>query len=112
MTPALTRMLTLEAPSRTPDGAGGFTETWAALGTLWAEVTPGTGREAELSELPVATVPLKITVRAAPHGAPSRPAPGQRLRDGARIFRILAVTEAEPRARFLTCFARQEEVRA
>ena len=30
----------------------------------------------------------RITVRSAPYGAPSRPAPEQRFREGTRVFRI------------------------
>lgn len=52
---------------------------------------------------------FRITVRAAPQGAPSRPTPLQRFRDGARLFAIEAVTEADPEGRFLVCFAREEE---
>lgn len=106
--PALTRKLVLEAPERTPDGAGGFTTTWTVLGTLWAEVKPGTGRERAAEFATVARIPYRITLRAAPEGAPSRPRPEQRFRTGTRIFRILAVTEADPGARYLTCFAEEE----
>jgi head-tail adaptor len=92
MTPQLTRRLVLEAPERLADGAGGFSEVWAPLGTLWAHVAPGTGREAAGQLVTMSSVPLRITVRAAPQGSPARPRPEQRLRDGGRIFRILAVT--------------------
>jgi head-tail adaptor len=34
----LSRRLVLEAPDRVPDGAGGFSETWVALGHVWAEI--------------------------------------------------------------------------
>ena len=60
--------------------------------------------------LSISTIPYKITVRAAPHGAPSRPIPGQRFRDGVRIFRILSVTELDKGSRYLTCVAREEEI--
>lgn len=106
--PKLNRKLTLEAPVRVMDGAGGYSESWTALGELWAEIRPGTGREAERGELAVASVPLKITVRAAEPGAPSRPMPGQRFREGVRTFRILSVFEADAAARFLVCSAREE----
>ena len=43
---ALSRPLTLEASQTVADGAGGFRLAWQALGTLWAEVVAGTGREA------------------------------------------------------------------
>jgi head-tail adaptor len=98
----------LEAPERVADGAGGFATTWVVLGTLWAEVKPGTGRERAAELMTVATMSYRITVRAAPEGAPSRPSPEQRFRAGSRIFRILAVTEADPEARYLTCFAQEE----
>jgi hypothetical protein len=53
-------------------------------------------------------VPYRITVRAAPYGAPSRPAAGQRFREGTRIFQINAVAEQGVDALFLTCFAEEE----
>jgi head-tail adaptor len=108
--PQLNRKLVLEAPLRVPDGAGGFSESWGALGVLWASVRAGTGREAEAAGLSISTVPYKITVRAAPVGAASRPVAGQRMRDGGRIFRVLAVTETDERARYLTRIAREEVV--
>ena len=109
-TPVLNRKLVLEAATQVPDGAGGFTEVWNALGTLWAEVTAGTGREVNAGGLAVSSVPCKIMVRSAPVDAPSRPMAGQRFVDSTRIFRILAVAEADKGARYLTCVAREEVV--
>lgn len=109
--PKLNRKLVLEDGVLTPDGAGGFDRVWTALGELWAEIKPGTGRERGAEHLTVSTIPLRITVRAAPHEAPSRPKPEQRFRAGNRLFRILAVTESDHTAQFLTCFC-QEEVSA
>lgn len=109
--PVLNRKLVLEEPVRLADGAGGFTTSWQALGQVWAQVKPGTGRERAAGFATVSSIAFRITVRAAPDGAPSRPKPDQRFRDGSRIFRILAVTEADVGAHFLTCFA-QEEVSA
>ena len=106
--PVLNRKLVLEAPDRVPDGAGGFVVSWIALGEVWAEVKPGTGREKALEFMTVSTIPFRITLRAAPDGAPSRPKPEQRFRAGSRVFRILAVTEADAGARYLTCFAQEE----
>lgn len=102
--PNFNRKLTLEGPARLGDGAGGFLETWEALGTIWAQVLPrGAGREVETSELK-----LKVTLRASPQGAPSRPTASMRFRDGDRIYRIEAVTEADGAGRFLVCFAKEE----
>lgn len=110
-TPVLNRKLTLEEAVRLSDGAGGSRLTWASLGDVWAAVKAGTGNESAGEFLTVSTVPYRITVRAAPFGAPSRPKPEQRFRDGERVFRIHAVTEADRRGHYLTCFA-SEEVRS
>ena len=109
--PVLKRKLVLEEPQQVPDGAGGYTTTWAVLGTLWADIAHGTGREKAAEHVTVSSVPYRITVRAAPVGAPSRPKPEQRFVEGTRIFRILAVAEADVGAHFLVCYA-QEEVSA
>lgn len=107
----LNRKLTLEEMERTPDGAGGFHDTWAVLGTVWAEVRAGTGREKREEFAHISEVPYRITVRAAPEGAPSRPYPEQRFRDGARVFAITAVADTVGDARYLTCFTKEEVVK-
>ncbi|KIC22648.1 head-tail adaptor protein [Leisingera sp. ANG-Vp] len=103
--PKLSRQLLLEDPQRTSDGAGGYTETWVALGTVWADVNPLAGRMAGDG---LSLQKYRITLRAAPEGFASRPRPDQRFRDGSRVFRIDAVTEADPDGRYLTCFAAEE----
>ena len=108
--PNLNRKLVLEAPERIADGAGGFPQAWVALGEVWAEVRPGTGVERAGEFVTLASVPFRIVVRAAPEGSPRRPLPEQRLRDGTRIFRILAVAEADAAGHYLTCFTREEVV--
>jgi head-tail adaptor len=104
--PALSRRLVLEAPERVADGAGGYVETWVARGAHWAEVVPrGAGREVDAA---ASRLNLRITVRAAPPGAPSRPSAAMRFRDGERLYRIEAVTEADGLGRYLVCFATEE----
>lgn len=103
--PNLTRKLLLEDPQRAPDGAGGYTETWVALGTLWAEVKSLSGRLAGDS---VSLQKYRITLRASPEGFASRPRPDQRFRDNDRLYRIDAIAENGPDARYLTCFAVEE----
>lgn len=104
----LNRVLTLEQPVATPDGAGGFSTVWQAVGTLWAEISPGSGRDAGGEEITLASVPYRITLRGAPVGSPRRPVPGQRLTEAGRVFQVLAVTERDAAGRYLTCFAREE----
>ena len=108
--PNLTRRLTLENPVRTPDGAGGYSQSWTALGDLWAAVSPATGREANREGLTGSTVTYKIVVRAAPPGDPARPGASQRFREGDRIFHIRAVTEQDALAHYLICWAEEEVV--
>lgn len=106
--PKLNRKLILQSPTHTPDGAGGWSIGWATLGELWAEVRPGRGQALTVATLDVARVALTITVRAAPVGDDRRPRPDQRLLDGARSYRIVAVRDADPDARYLHCIAEEE----
>ena len=106
----LNRKMVLEAPERVPDGAGGYTETWTQLGTLWVELRARGGREASGEETSLSRTGFKILVRAAPHGAPSRPSPEQRFREGARVFRIRSVAEFDQAGRYLVCLADEEIV--
>ncbi|MEL6102801.1 MAG: phage head closure protein [Pseudomonadota bacterium] len=108
--PRPNRRVDLEDPTRVADNAGGYVETWVSLGTLWADIQPRTGRETVSSAAPVSAVRYRIMVRGAPVGDPARPKPGQRFRDGNRLFHIRAVAEYDPRAEFLTCFADEEVV--
>ena len=106
--PNLNRPLILETPVQSSDGAGGYAETWSALGTLWAKVTARTGRDNAIGEVATSQVAYKIVVRAFPVGQLQRPRPNQRFREGLRTFKIEAVTELDPRGRFLVCFANEE----
>ncbi|NSX56255.1 head-tail adaptor protein [Parasulfitobacter algicola] len=104
----LSRELVLEGAVQLPDGAGGFRENWQALGTLWAEIKAGSGRETSGGFGPVSRMSYRITVRGAPFGTASRPKADQRFRDGGRVFRILAVGESDANGRYLICHAIEE----
>ncbi|ADE85434.1 head-tail adaptor protein [Rhodobacter capsulatus] len=108
--PRLNRLLVLEEAVRVADGAGGHRLDWQAKGEVWAEVTAGSGSERAGEFVTLASVPFTIVVRAAPVGAARRPRPEQRFREGARIFRILAVAERDREGHYLSCFAREEVV--
>lgn len=97
----MTRALMLEHQVQSPDGAGGFVSDWQPMGMIWAAIRPGTGRAADN----LSRMTYRITLRAAPYGAPSRPVPGQRFRQGAQIYRIDAVADADPKGLYLTCTA-------
>ncbi|WP_106744059.1 head-tail adaptor protein [Yoonia maritima] len=106
--PRLNRAFVLEAPLQVSDGAGGYVREWQPLGIHWATVKAGSGREAAAFAATISRVPYRITVRAAPQGAQSRPVAGQRFREGNRIFNITAVAEQGSDGRFLTCHALEE----
>lgn len=108
--PQLRRRLVLEERVNTADGSGGFDVSWQPLGALWAEVKARTGREDFVAAGPHARVTCRIVVRGAPLGAPSRPRPDQRFREGERVFDILTVAEADPAGRYLEILA-EERVR-
>ena len=104
----LNRKLVPEDAVRVDDGAGGHSESWTVLGTLWASVKAGSGREYASQHLTLSKVAYRIIVRAAPEGAVERPKPDQRFIDGGRVFRILAVAEHDSRGHYLMCQAREE----
>lgn len=106
----LNRKLILEGPGTQADGAGGMRKLWSARGTLWAAVVPATGGEREAEALTLSGVAVRIYVRGAPVGSPSRPRAEDRFVEGARVFRILSVTEADADGRYLVCQAREEVV--
>lgn len=110
MTVNLNRRLVLETSVKVPDGAGGFTHTWTAKGTVWASLKPGAGRERFGAAATISTVTYRIVVRGAPVGSPRRPTTEDRFREGARIYEILAVSELDPDGRYLTCHANEEVV--
>lgn len=105
---SLDRALVLEEVTRQPDNAGGYTESWIALGTLFGDVKPGAGRERALNSATLSYVPYRIVVRAAPFGAASRPKAGQRFRDGLRIYRIEAVADRYRDGLYIVCFTKEE----
>ena len=83
---ALRRRITVEAATRSPDGAGGVTAAWTTLTSLWAAIHPRHGSEA----FDAGRVEGRIS-----HDIWIRPRtdiiPGQRIRLGARLFNIRAV---------------------
>ncbi len=109
--PVMGRLLELQAPQVVPDGAGGQQRDWVTLGTLWAHVRAGPGRELGAragGEVTRALQSFRVVVRSAPVGDPARPAPDQRFREGTRVFVIIAVAEDDPGGRYLTCHVREE----
>ena len=85
---ALDRRLVLQAPVETADGAGGVVRSHEAAATLWASVEPVAARGEVAAGHSGATVTHRIVLRFR-DGITTR----HRLRDGARVFRIVAIRE-------------------
>jgi SPP1 family predicted phage head-tail adaptor len=84
----LNRRLTLEAPVSTPDGQGGSTRIFNAVSTIWASIIPSGARDAFDADARGVNISHRIVVR-----RNALVTPQHRLRDGAAIFRILAMRE-------------------
>jgi SPP1 family predicted phage head-tail adaptor len=91
----LRQRLVLEQPVETPDGAGGVTRSYATVATIWAAVTPVSARGDTVADERAATVTHRITIRARADVTTRH-----RLRDGGRIFRIVALRDRDGRGRF------------
>ena len=93
---ALRHRLVLEQPLESPDGAGGVTRGYATVTTLWAAVMPVSARGDVVADGVGATVTHRIIVRSGPDVTTRH-----RLREGARIFRILALRDQDGSGRFV-----------
>jgi head-tail adaptor len=104
----LTRFMTLETLSNTPDGAGGFQDVWTEVGKLWADISVRTAglRETNLNDISQAK--SKAIVRSAAVGSSARPKAGQRFVEGGRVFLIDAVTEYDRAGLYLICWLHEE----
>jgi head-tail adaptor len=105
--PRLRRRLVLEDAAATEDSGGGRAVVWVPLGVVWADVRAVSGTESLAGDRDLTRVTHRILVRAAPAGSPARPRADQRFREGSRVFALLAVAEADPRGRYLICWAEE-----
>lgn len=103
----LSRKLVLEERVNTPDGKGGFTVGWTALGVVWADVDARYGREVLVGKRDHSKVKYRVIIRASPVGSTSRPKPDQRFREGDSLYGILAVAPFDAGARYLECWTEE-----
>lgn len=82
--------LVLEAPSEAADGQGGVTRGYSAVATVWAAVAPLAARESVEADAAGATQRVRIVLR-----DEFALTPAYRFRDGARLYRIVALTVRE-----------------
>ena len=98
----LDRRLVLEEPVDVSDGAGGAARTYQEAATLWAQVSTVAVRGVEATDVFGATVTHRIVVRAW-----SDITTRHRLRDGARIFRIVSLRDHDARGTLMVIHAEE-----
>jgi SPP1 family predicted phage head-tail adaptor len=98
----LNRRLVLEEPVESADGAGGVTRSYAAVTTLWAAVRPAAARGNVVADAAGATVTHRIVLRARTDLTTRH-----RLRDGLRIFRIVALRDPDGAGRYIEIAAEE-----
>jgi SPP1 family predicted phage head-tail adaptor len=101
----LRHRLVLEEAQRVSDGGGGFTEDWVTVATLWAAIEPGGGGEGVESGRLAGRVTHEITLR---YRAGVTPA--MRLRQGTRVFHILAAIDEGERQHWLRCLCEERDL--
>jgi SPP1 family predicted phage head-tail adaptor len=100
---ALRRRLTLEAPVETPDGSGGVIRSFAALGSVWADVTSLSLDEQVRADRNGPRIDHHLVVRRR-----AGLVAGHRLVGDGRILRIVAVADLDPAGRYRKIAAVEE----
>ena len=93
----LTQRASLLARVLTPDGGGGFSESWESFAIVWASLEPQGAADAVTADRLQAKARYRVTLRRR-----SDIGAGQRVQLGARLFHIHGVLDAGPRAAFVT----------
>lgn len=83
--------ISVQAPSSTPDGYGGRTETFTEVLNVWAAIEPMTGREVYVSAQQQSRVDARITIRYQSSLADTKTAAKNRVVFGSRVYNIAAV---------------------
>ncbi len=86
----------VERATKTPDGAGGYALSWAAVATIWADVRPVSGNERYLSMRVEDDVSHTILTRYRNDILPS-----DRLSFDSRLMQVKSVINVEERSRYL-----------
>lgn len=100
---AMSTELVLEQATATPDGAGGFAETWTQIATVFARLQPIVVRERFGADQTIEEVMHRVTIRHRPDVAS-----GMRLVMGDRILQILTVHDPDETGRYLICRTKEQ----
>jgi len=93
----LNQRATLLAPTLTPDGGGGYSESWNPIATIWCSIDPQSGDDVFGPDATEARVRHRVTIRRL-----ASVAAGQRLAIGSRTLRIHDVLDTGPGAPLMT----------
>jgi SPP1 family predicted phage head-tail adaptor len=93
----------IQTTTRTTDGGGGFTESWADTVTVWARVEEMQGLEAFEAMQVASRLAYRITIRK------RTVTPQQRIKYGSKILRIKSVATDE-RAVYMTLLCDEEDI--
>lgn len=100
---ALRCELALEQVSATPDGMGGFSESWSEVATVFARIEPVAAQSAFGGDQTLETVTHRIAMRFR-----ADVKSGMRFSRGPRRFAIVTVHDPDESGRFLLCRTREE----
>jgi len=100
---SLNRRIVIEAPTTTPDGAGGATVVWTPVATVWARVETLSASEQVRAGRPDAIATHRLTIRAR-SGIES----GQRILVDSRVLTVRATRPYGDRDAYLVLEAEEE----
>jgi SPP1 family predicted phage head-tail adaptor len=94
---SLKQRATVYARVTTPDGGGGGTPSWNAIGSTWIRIAPQSATSGLAADAPQARVATQLVMRRNAYVQS-----GMRVVAGARLFRINAVLDEGDPAQFIT----------
>lgn len=100
----LRRVFSIEEATDTPDGSGGYTRTWAPIGSAFGRLLPRRRKETVDDGRQVGVVTHQITIRWREGLSGS-----VRFVSNGVTYRLLALEAADPLERFLDCWCEEEQ---
>jgi SPP1 family predicted phage head-tail adaptor len=89
----LNQRATIAAQTLTPDGGGGYSESWDVVATVWARLEPVSGQDRYTADKLESRARHKLILRRS-----SAFAAGQRATIGTRVFAVRAVLDDGPQS--------------
>ena len=93
----LNQRASILAATLTPDGGGGFSESWSSIATVWISIAPLSGDDAFGPDATEQRIRHRVTLRRL-----ATVAAGQRLAIGSRTLRIHDVLDEGSQASLMT----------